>query len=667
MIGVVLAAALVVGLCAGAATTKCQYPFYVVNPFQGAPAEARVMCLAEGGCKVRWSPVGCGCDADCVGAEQMLGFGSNVISYDFGNTIDAGIGICSDEQISAHYDDSNAAEWPRASSAGSRFAYVKTRRGDPTICFVGALGKSATVEYEIFGRTSASTQVALNPFSGVQLQGLTMTDSLLAIRSTADIVLACWAGSDGTRKGADYTVVFPVSSGPIYGWQSSWLAVAQVDCDTLVPFTDTKPSCEFSSGAACTFPYTLDATRGLWKGTTGGATLYSGPGMQVKPASGKCISVVTQADSNGSESTHWIPQARFTERMVLPGSIRHVAFLSLQSLNSGSDIVCVIGRGTSEESTFTLQGSGGSSVTNANVQYGGSDTFSAGVPVECTGPVNIVADVFQSEQLLLGLEAAGLWAPFRMDQCPPTNSPTSAPSQAPTTKRPTSAPSRAPTTKRPSSAPSQAPTTKQPTFAPSQAPSTKQPTFAPSQAPTTKQPTSTPSQAPIILDSPSKAPTTKQPTVSPSPLPTESNMNGTKVNTKEKTNEGLSIMTIRIAGGAGAAAFLLALVAATLLLRRRRSNRGSGPTKPSSDNPSGPADTCTDGDDAYNVRKSSFAVTVKDSDVPLQQTKGRNNSSFDPSQYSLYGSASALDQTRSKGNRLGGIKVRGLGKANFFE
>lgn len=159
---------------------------------------------------------------------------------------------------------------------------------------------------------------------------------------------------------------------------------------------------------------------------------------------------------------------------------------------------------------------------------------------------------------------------------PPTEAPTSAPSDSPTeapsnspTRSPTNAPSDAPTpsptnepTEAPTPSPTNAPTnvpTRAPTLAPTSAP-TKTPTEAPSNAPTnapttapinptvapTNAPTSTPTKAPTEApsltptkeptDVPTKAPT-EEPTLTPTKAPTNQPTGPTKAPTNAPTHE----------------------------------------------------------------------------------------------------------------------------------
>ena len=116
----------------------------------------------------------------------------------------------------------------------------------------------------------------------------------MTISSTSNILVGCYEGT------SDYTNVYPVHTGAIYGFNSKRTLGFEVDCTALTSeLPGNVPTCE-DSGAASVSPDVQTGNQ-YYRVNANQANFYAGTGMTCTPASGNCIAITTTADSDGGE------------------------------------------------------------------------------------------------------------------------------------------------------------------------------------------------------------------------------------------------------------------------------------------------------------------------------------------------------------------------------
>ena len=108
------------------------------------------------------------------------------------------------------------------------------------------------------------------------------------------ILVACYEGNK------DYTNVYPVHTGAVYGFNSKNTLGFNVDCtllDSQLP--GSVPSCEDITPT--TVSPIVQTGDQYYRINANSANFYAGEGMVCSPSSGHCIAITTTADNDGSE------------------------------------------------------------------------------------------------------------------------------------------------------------------------------------------------------------------------------------------------------------------------------------------------------------------------------------------------------------------------------
>lgn len=401
-------------------------------------------CLSPGGCQsINYLPAGCnGCfDPSCN--KTALADLAQGDTLTFTSILNGAVGamVCSTGQLAIKSGGGTIFhEWIPGSLSGNKFAYA-TFRGVGTSCGIFS-HYSGTLDVVA---STGTSQVALTAFTVTTVSSLDAQNFAVKFSSNQDFVISCARGAD------DYSNLAPLSTQPLYHWDSENSRLMAIDCATMAS-TAEVPTCQRSDEGSVSL--TVDGTGQIYTLTGDTQRLYSGEAHRCSASNETCFAIFTTADSNGLDTTTAFYEERFGQYFVLLRTSVRLAALSTTATLCTVDI-------SGSLSIVNLTGS-----TNTGIFRGYKDdiTFPAGTIITCDNPSMIILDDSASlkEYNLYGVETSSLWSDFLLFE---TLAPTSSPSMEPTSS-PSLAPTMLPTTS-PSLAPSLAPSTSEPTSSPS--------------------------------------------------------------------------------------------------------------------------------------------------------------------------------------------------------
>lgn len=279
----------------------------------------------------------------------------------------------------------NAHEWMSASLAGTQFAYLNYR-GNIASCVIYSF-ETASVTTTVNGVTSGAFTV--NPYTAVVRPSLDSDGRPVLIESSTNpILVGCYEGT------SDYSNVYPVHSGSLYGFHSRNTRGAYVNCVTLSSVLSSEtPVCTGSDGITVTV--SVDISDEFFSITANSGSRYAGNGMVCTPSPGNCLAIFTHADSDGNEGAHWTRDTALSDYFVFPESIRLTTLIS-----GGSVVNCDL---TDSVGTFvkTLSTAGASGSVK-HVQE--TPEYNKGHTLSCDGNVGIIGSYNQEEFNLYGRE-----------------------------------------------------------------------------------------------------------------------------------------------------------------------------------------------------------------------------------------------------------------------
>lgn len=237
------------------------------------------------------------------------------------------------------------------SNAGTEFAY----RMDRATHMFEFVSPFCAANIEIYNTTNLSATVpggafTINPGESytwdesVEGTGAFDNDDAVYIASTNNCPVVAYHRTTGN---SDTFPMFPATTEDWYGVGSNSLEISG--------YTDTNLSV-YDSGASSTSDYTLNAANDYYITDNGAASQGNQPSQRVVITSGSGIGAKSLADSDGNESSTFIPRSEMDTKYIIPEDAEYVAIATIAGANTTVEVyndasLCIFGGSPDQTAT----------------------------------------------------------------------------------------------------------------------------------------------------------------------------------------------------------------------------------------------------------------------------------------------------------------------------